>query len=348
MNDQANLLPEFDPSVDLPEHFLMLVYGLRRSGKTVWTKWVLERMKERIQYHEAYVICGTLDVNSEQYAFVPKAAQFSDVENLDYRLRTIVDMQKERVKRHKEARGGKMEFKKLCEKKGGSDSEESSDEEQENVLQHESKSRKAAKKEIVDPDEYKDSDVKPILIIMDDCVNENSVRTSPYLRLLAIGGRHIMISCIILSQVVAGSASVPPSVRTQADTICIIAQPRSKIERDLIAEQYLCASNESNAKTVGLQLMNKVTEQEHRGLVISTVSPSSRSYIDYCFKTGPSPYPPAPEDFKIGTEEQWAFTMKTKKPKTKHMPNPMSATPELPQHPRTGEYLRSQTDDIFW
>ena len=50
--------------------------------------------------------------------FVPKAAQFSDVENLDYRLRTIVDMQKEKVKRYKETRGRKMEFKKLCEKKG--------------------------------------------------------------------------------------------------------------------------------------------------------------------------------------------------------------------------------------
>ena len=65
-------------------------------------------------------------------------------------------------------------------------------------------SHESREKEIVDPDEYKDCDVKPILIILDDCVNENSVRTSPYLRLLAIGGRHIMISCIILSQVVAG------------------------------------------------------------------------------------------------------------------------------------------------
>ncbi len=146
MNNQADILPEFNPSTDLPEHFLMLVYGLRRSGKTVWVKWMLNQMMERIQYHEVYVICGTLDVNSEQYAFVPKAAQFSDVENLDYRLRTIVDMQKERVKKYKDANGGKMDFKKLDE---GSDSDESDNEK---VLKHQSKSRKASKKEIVDPE----------------------------------------------------------------------------------------------------------------------------------------------------------------------------------------------------
>ena len=342
MNNQADILPEFNPATDLPEHFLMLVYGLRRSGNTVWVKWMLNQMMERIQYHEVYVICGTLDVNSEQYAFVPKAAQFSDVENLDYRLRTIVDMQKERVKKYKDANGGKMDFKKL---EDGSDSDESDNEK---VLKHQSKSRKASKKEIVDPEEYKDCDVKPILIIMDDCVNENSVRTSPYLRLLAIGGRHILISCIILSQLVAGSASVPPSVRTQADSICVIAQPRSRIERELIGEQYLTASNDANAKSAGLQLLNKVTEIEHRGLLISTVSPSSRSYIDYCFKTGPCPFPPVPDDWKLGTQEQWAYTMKNKKPKTKHMPNPLSSGPELPQHPKTGEYLRGVSDELFW
>ena len=107
MNNQADILPEFNPATDLPEHFLMLVYGLRRSGKTVWVKWMLNQMMEIIQYHEVYVIRGTLDVNSEQYAFVLKAAQFSDVENLDYRLRSIVDMQKERVKKFKVSNGGK-------------------------------------------------------------------------------------------------------------------------------------------------------------------------------------------------------------------------------------------------
>lgn len=343
MNDPHVILPTFNPVVDLPEHFLLLMYGVRRSGKTVLMKYLLHQMQERLKYSEVYVICASLEVNPDQYDFVPKSAQFSDVENLDFRLRTIMDNQKEKMRQQREAqKNGKSEPKKWK-------SEDDSDSEEEGMqMKHESLSRKAAKKEINDPDSYKDSIAKPILIILDDVVNETAVRTSPSLRLLAIGGRHIMISCVILSQVVAGSASVPPAVRTQADTIIVVAQPRSRIERDLIAEQYLCATNETNAKQVGLQLMNKATEVQHRALVISTVSPSARSYPDYCFIVGPSPFPPTPDDFRLGTEEQWNFEMRKKKPKSKHMPNPLAHTLELPRDRRTGEYLRGLEDDIFW
>lgn len=112
MNDPNTLLPTFNPITDLPEHFLMLVYGLRRSGKTVLMKYLMEQMQERLKYTEVYVICATLDVNPEQYDFVPKSSQFSDVENLDYRLRTIVDNQKQKMKEYRESQGGKVEFKK--------------------------------------------------------------------------------------------------------------------------------------------------------------------------------------------------------------------------------------------
>ena len=205
----------------------------------------------------------------------------------------------------------------------------------------------AAKREIIDSEQYKDSDVKPVLLILDDVVSENAVRTSSYLRLLAIGGRHIMISCIILSQVVAGSASVPPSVRTQADTIIVVANPRSRVERELIAEQYLCAGNESNAKSIGLNLLSKTTEVEHRALVISTCAPNARAYPDYCFKVGPCPYPPTPMG---GSSEQTSSgRIKGKqKPKSKELPNPLRRHTELPMDMKTGDYLRGIEDEVFW
>ncbi len=345
MNDNVELLPTFNPSTDLPDHFLMIMYGLRRSGKTVLMKYLLSQMEDRLKHTEIYCICGTLDVNPDQYDFVPKAAQFSDIENLDYRLRTIVESQKQKMREHRES-SEKKDFKKLY----SSDNVDDSDEEGVPIMHHQSKSRAAAKREIIDPNEYSDSKVKPVLIILDDVVSEQAVRSSPYLRLLAIGGRHIMISCIILSQVVAGSASVPPAVRTQADTIVIVANPRSRIERELIAEQYLCASNDSNAKATGLSLLSKTTEVEHRALVISTVSPNARSYMDYCFKVGPCPFPPTPEGWKLGTPEQWAFEMKRKKPKSAHIPNPLTRHAELPMDKKTGDYLRGVSDeaDLFW
>ena len=344
MNDSADLLPGFNPVTDLPENFLVIMYGLRRSGKTVLMKYLLSQMEERLKHTEIYVICGTLDVNPDQYDFIPKSAQFSDVENLDYRLKLIVDQQKANMKNFREKKG-KIDFRKKYEHASES---EASEDETPTPLKHTSKSRVAAKREIVDAEQYKDCDVKPVLIILDDVVSENAVRTSSYLRLLAIGGRHIMISCIILSQVVAGSASVPPSVRTQADTIIVVANPRSRVERELIAEQYLCAGNESNAKSIGLNLLSKTTEVEHRALVISTCAPNARAYPDYCFKVGPCPYPPTPDGWKLGTDEQWSYQRKAKKPKSKELPNPLRRHNELAMDMKSGEYLRGLEDEVFW
>lgn len=344
MNDPVDLLPAFNPVTDLPEHFLVIMYGLRRSGKTVLMKYLLSQMEDRMKYSEIYVICGTLDVNPDQYDFIPKSAQFSDVENLDYRLKLIVDKQKQDMKNFREKKG-KLEFKKKYE---NASDDEASEDECPTPLKHASKSRVAAKREIVDEEQYKDCDVKPVLLILDDVVSEQTVRNSSYLRLLAIGGRHIMISCIILSQVVAGSASVPPSVRTQVDTIIVVANPRSRVERELIAEQYLCAGNESGAKSIGLNLLSKVTEVEHRALVISTCAPNARAYPDYCFKVGPCPYPPTPDGWKMGTDEQWAYQRKSKKPKSKELPNPLKRHNELPMDMRSGEYLRGLEDEVFW
>jgi len=345
MNDSVDLLPAFNPVTDLPEHFLVIMYGLRRSGKTVLMKYLLSQMEDRMKYSEIYVICGTLDVNPDQYDFIPKSAQFSDVENLDYRLKLIVDKQKQDMKNFREKKG-KLEFKKKYE---NASDDEASEDECPTPLKHISKSRVAAKREIVDEEQYKDCDVKPVLLILDDVVSEQAVRNSSYLRLLAIGGRHIMISCIILSQVVAGSASVPPSVRTQADTIIVVANPRSRVERELIAEQYLCAGNESGAKSIGLNLLSKVTEVEHRALVISTCAPNARAYPDYCFKVGPCPYPPTPDGWKMGTDEQWAYQRKSKKPKSKELPNPLKRHNELPMNMKTGEYLRGLEDEeVYW
>lgn len=343
MNDSVDLLPGFNPVTDLPENFLVIMYGLRRSGKTVLMKYLLSQMEERLKHTEIYVICGTLDVNPDQYDFIPKSAQFSDVENLDYRLKLIVDQQKANMKNFREKKG-KIDFRKKYEHASES---EASEDETPTPLKHTSKSRVAAKREIVDAEQYKDCDVKPVLIILDDVVSENAVRTSSYLRLLAIGGRHIMISCIILSQVVAGSASVPPSVRTQADTIIVVANPRSSRERELIAEQYLCAGNGSNAKSIGLSLLSETTGVEHRALVISTCAPNARAYPDYCFKVGPCPYPPTPDGWKLGTDEQWSYQRKAKKPKSKELPNPLRRHNELAMD-KNGEYLRGLEDEVFW
>jgi hypothetical protein len=352
MENIVNSLPEFDPIRDLPDHFLIIMYGMRRSGKTVMLKHMLESLHERLQFHEVYLFCGTADVNPDQYEFIPKSARFSDVENLEYHLRKLWDHQTEAKRKKRES--DKAANKKSDDRKKLFDSD-SDDEDSGKVLITQprevgSRSRRAAMKEILDPEEYNDKkgDYHPVLIIMDDCVSEDAVRRSPTLKKIAIGGRHIDISIIILSQCVCGSASVPPAVRTQSDVVITVAQPRSRVEREMIAEQYLTAENRQGSKADALEVLNKITSVQHRALVVSTIDSAARSHLDFAYKYGPVPFPPCSEEFKLGTQEQWDLVLKKKKTDNKNLPNPFKHGLDLPKDYRSGEYLNGISDDLWW
>ena len=202
--------------------------------------------------------------------------------------------------------------------------------------------------------EGKGDEPSPILVILDDCVSENIVRNCPSLNTLAVSGRHIYMSVVILSQLVAGSGSVPPIIRTQADTIFVCANPRSEVERKLIAEQYLTAEATYNGKQKGLAVLGAATSDQYRALVISTTDSSARRYIDYLTLYGPVP---EHVEVKIGTEEQWAesegnpaLNNKKKKTATSNapppttLPNPFSWTPDLPN--TNGEYIHSLSENL--
>lgn len=197
-----------------------------------------------------------------------------------------------------------------------------------------------------------------ILIILDDCVSESSIRHSPSLNSLAVAGRHINISVVILSQVVSGSGSVPPIIRTQADSIFVVANPRSEKERGLLAEQYLTAAKITNGKNKGLEVLAAVTDEQYRALVILTTDSSARRFEDYLFKYGPVDDSDVTDDFKLGTPDQWEEEVVKKrkiwntkrkiqpkqeeKPST--LPNPFDFTPTLPMS--GGEFLYGLSDQL--
>lgn len=352
MSEYVSAIPELNPITDFPDHFFIILYGIRRCGKTVMLRHMLYEMRERLQHHEVYLFSATIDLNPKQYDFIPKEAQFSDVRNIDYHLRKIVDKQKQRKAEFQELQKNAQPKKMFASKE-----EKKTDKitKYDNTM---TLSRKAAMKEILDPDAFcvddSTSDYHPLLIVLDDVVNENSIRHSAYLNLLAIGGRHLDISVVILSQMVAGSGSVPPIIRTQADMIAVVAQPRSLNERNLIAEQYLTSENRPSSKADGLRLMNAITEIQHRALFISTVSSNARSYIDFSFKYGPVPYPHPDPDFTIGTDDQWG-DQRDKRNKSKNsssnsgggkLPDPFTHATDLPKN-KKGEYI-SPDDEIFF
>lgn len=203
--------------------------------------------------------------------------------------------------------------------------------------------------------EGKEAEPEPILILLDDCVSENVVRHSPSLNALAVSGRHIKISVIILSQVVSGSGSVPPIIRTQADAIFIVANPRSEVERKLVAEQYLTAENSYGGKQKALSVLGAATSDQYRALVITTTDSSARRHVDYLYLYGPVP---EHVELKLGTDEQWAESeatpvgKSTKKKNSKNkngekpttLPNPFTWTPELPSV--NGEFINALSEQL--
>lgn len=143
-----------------------------------------------------------------------------------------------------------------------------------------------------------------ILIILDDCVNEDSIRRSPSLNNLAVSGRHLNFSVFVLSQSICGSASVPPIIRTNSDFIILATLPRSVKERDLLVEQYLLGSHHCNRITA-YKILEKITSVKYRVVIITMFETAARVYQEYVFSYGPFSKDAVPEEFKIGHPSQW-------------------------------------------
>lgn len=251
MSTDSSATPvDWNPLESLPEHFLIIMYGLRRSGKTVMMKQLLYDIYERIQAHAVYLFSQTASVNKEQYEWLPGGEfSISDISgaNLEMKLRDIIQEQKERIAGSDDQmgdgskKGGKGGGGKKGKRKRGKDDDKGKDgggkkgksaearKSQATQLKRDShKNMRTQRNHDIDVDELiqaqrdapKELDrCKDVLIILDDCCNDQAVRSARSLGYLATCGRHIRISVVILSQVVAGSGSVPPVVRTQADTI---------------------------------------------------------------------------------------------------------------------------------
>lgn len=377
-------LKQFRPFDHFPQHFMCLMMGMRRCGKTVMMSRMLFEMRLRLQHHHVYLISGSASTNPGQYAFLPPKTTHTNVSNVDGICQEIIADQQRRIHKYfKElqksegakvgARGrgasgprttqaahrkrdfndtgdgtrGKKGRKKKARK--GSDIPQARELDPTSHLIRKAgdPKRQAGPGEGDDGDDgaapvtqpsqdaggpvstagtdtlqgvrdmiqqqarlldklHEDPTAPQILIIMDDVVNENSIRHSPHLNFLAVSGRHINASVFILSQMMSGSGNVPPAVRTQCDAIIVVCQPRSIGERKKIAEEYLTTENKKDSLTGGLQTLNAITAVKHRAMVVLTTDPHIRVQRGFLYWYGPVPHPlTVPPNFSIGTDKQW-------------------------------------------
>jgi len=361
-------LEEFHPLTDLPPDFMMIMYGMRRTGKTTALMTMLESMNSRFEKHKVFVFTGTGDDNPLQWKNFPLSSVNTDISNIDRSIGEIIENQrsdiKEEVKRQISAKnmnasrnppddGKKVDKEESREafeaskgkkkRKNGKDDDGKKKKKKRNARGNEEKEKEGVSVVPVEPDKGPDNDLdrfpgelrnmrrddRPltdadimrirrdgniddstmphVLVILDDVVNDSSIRHSPNLNKLAVSGRHLFITAIILSQCVCGSGSVPPAIRINSDYVLVVGNPRSKNERQLLLEQYLSISNERANGLEGLRIMADVTRVKFRILAINVASSTATHFRDYLYKYGPVPSPPdnVSEDFRMGTEKQW-------------------------------------------
>jgi hypothetical protein len=340
-------LDEFNPAEDLPPDFMMIMYGMRRTGKTTALLTMLEMMQERFEKHKVFVFTGTGKDKPEQWKNFPLNAVKTDIANIDRSIGEIIEDQRAAIKEEvvkqmnqkranpnkdgcdgldtlrqgEESKGRGKKGKKRKRVKDGAngaipqEAEKGPDNDLERFPGQIHKSLEDSKSlteydlmEVRRQGLIDETTLPHILVILDDVVNEGAIRHSPNLNALAVHGRHLFITAIILSQCVCGSSSVPPAIRINSDFVLVVGNPRSKRERDLLQEQYLTISNERASANEGLHLLEKVTTQvKYRILAINVASSCATRFNEYLYTFGPVPEPPdnVSPGFKMGTEEQW-------------------------------------------
>jgi hypothetical protein len=312
------------------------MYGMRRAGKTTMLLHMLEDMKERFRYAQVHVFSGTADENPAQWKNFPPGFVTADIANIDVHIGDILRQQQEQIRQEVQ---NQVINKKIRvdgftgKRKRGVDTFHSRQPvhplPQQPAIQNDTQVYAQDPYAHVAPGDtiyqLTDSQINDLrragkidesrfprrLIILDDVVNENRIRHSTNLNKLAVSGRHIFISCIILSQSVTGSASVPPIIRRNSDYIMVVGYPRSIHERKMLAEEYLTISNDGDASAKSLRILKDVTQMSYRAFVISVINSTATEYNQFLFQYGPVPPPPrnVTKGFKLGTPDQWAFKL---------------------------------------
>lgn len=330
VNDRtkARDLKAFQPYEMFPQGFTTILYGLRRCGKNVMWQYMMHEMYDRLKDMEVHLFSNTAVFNYDcQWYYLPRSSVHTDMTRMDEELGEIIGERrdwyenrfykgsKKRRRRPAGASGsdGNAELDRRMSGRFGRKGEVGQS------IEQDSKNIGGEEDESEDEEEDEEEAFPEMLLIFDDCVNENSIRHSQALNFCMIAGRHVRINLMITSQNFCGSGSVPPPIREQAEVIFIVANPASIKARKMIEEEYLTKSD-STAKGAGRRLMDECTSEAHRAFVICKTDNTARLLSEYCFYYGPVPYEPdkpcmcprncgqATRDCKrrrYGTQAQW-------------------------------------------
>lgn len=96
VNENMSGVQEWDPTI-LPEHFSMIVYGRRRSGKTFQLRQFIHDIRKR--FTDVYLFSDTAHLQDEDYSYVPEKNRIRGLD--ENRMEEILDKQREIIEMNK-------------------------------------------------------------------------------------------------------------------------------------------------------------------------------------------------------------------------------------------------------
>ncbi len=214
----------------LPKAFSGVIIGKRRTGKTVFLKDMMYKIRK--WYKTIYIFSETLHLQPNIYNFIPKENRYNSFDQA--KLNEIWDKQASKIMAQLEQ----------------------------------------------DPNADK-NDMDHIMIIFDDCINDERFRNSEILNRMHVSGRHVCISSIICSQVISGRWGVNGVCRNNEDLV-VSFMLKEEYNRDLLVEQYLS----TDTKKVGMKLYKDIVsgdEGQFQCIVIENYK-NTRHYEEYVKK----------------------------------------------------------------
>jgi len=243
----SNAKLTFEPK-ELIEHFTMMIYGARRVGKTHMASFIVSQIHKR--FEKVYLFSQTTEFQPDAWSFIPDDYKFASLDT-DILGGIFAKTQEDIKKARLELKRGKRPL--------------TGD-----------KLRDAVSKK-----------VPHYLFILDDIINDTTIRNNPYLAKLFVSGRHLRVSLMFLSQTPARGNTIGPIMRSNVD-YCLCSE--FDTEDDLITIAGLFFAKEGKKR--GIERIHELTDKKHMFAISELHMRGKKSLQDHTYNfTAPGVLP---------------------------------------------------------
>lgn len=224
---------------DMIPHFTGMIYGARRVGKTHLASYIISKLHKR--FKKVYLFSQTTELQPDAWSFIPEDHKFDHFDTVV--LEGLYNKQVEEVSKARRSLEGR--------------------------------------KPPLTGDALRDAiskKVPSILLILDDIINDTSVRGSGLLGKLFVSGRHLRFSLLFLSQTPARSATISRLMRSNVD-YCFCSEFDTEDDLETIAGLFFC----KEGKKAGIARIHQLTAEKHSFAVSELHKRGKVSLADHTF-----------------------------------------------------------------